>query len=361
MSTQQDGLTYADAGVHIAKAEAAVKRMQAHIKRTHHDYVLDGEGGFCGLFDLASYLQEGAFKDPVLGFTIDGAGTVTQVAHLAREIIILDGFVTIGWNLAQHCFADLATSGADPILLVDAISSTDVDPDVHESIVKGMAEACYAAGVRLVGGETAQMPGIIVDGQTDVMAAAVGIAERDLMLRPHRHIQPGAVLIGIASNGLLLNGFSLARKILFDCHTLSIADELPGMGTVGSALLRKQPNYAALVWSQLHPNQGYLWGAAHITGGGLYDNIARILPKGCRAVINASAWEVPEPFRTLQELGRVADEEAYRTWNMGIGFVEVIDPQSVDWVLKELGHHHNVYRIGEVVEGNQEVTINFDK
>src|SRR3990167_9646833 len=164
MSDETQGLTYAQAGVDISKADAALARMTEHIKRTHHDYVVGGIGAFSGLFDLGPFLQDREYKDPVLAITTDGAGTLPQVARQALSVVP-DGFSTIGWNLAQHCFADLATGGADPAILVDTIDSTDVDPDVHELIIKGMADACYSAGVRLIGGETAQLPGTIIDGE----------------------------------------------------------------------------------------------------------------------------------------------------------------------------------------------------
>lgn len=316
--------TYAGSGVSISAAERALARMRPHIERTHTDRVLAGIGPFAGGVRLKPYLDEYHLRDPVLCTTIDGPGTIPIVARLARDFGP-GTFRPLGASVAKHCFADLACSGAFPFQIVDNIGSTDVDELVYEEILAGMADACceMTPVVAIVGGEMAQLPGLIIPGETDFCACACGLVDDHQLLRPQESIKPGNVILGIESSCIALNGMSMARNIMLTQLGMKANDIISATGnTVREDLLREQPNYALAVLAGR--SEGFCATAhSNITGGGLYDNIKRNLPEGCRAMIDPGTWEALPLFGWLIEQGNVELPEAYHTWNMNIGFVQI--------------------------------------
>jgi len=368
------GDAYKAAGVDISKAEQALGLMRPHIASTQNQYSLYEEGSFAGAIDIGKVIKHFDMKAPILTLTIDGAGTVTIAARMAMEQVPhQDGrewcdspwkyYHIIGYNLAAHACADTACRKAIPIAIVDNIDSTDVDLFVHEQLVAGMATCCreFNPSVVIVGGETAQMPGLIVDGQVGVVVAATGLAHLDRLARPKQQIKPGHVLVGIEANGLHLNGWSKVRQVMFD--QVEDAQELQRrVERFLPKIIRKQPNYALIVVDQIERGTDlYVTGLAHITGGGLYDNIERLLPEGCRAVIRANTWARPVFYDALIDIAGVTLEQAHRMWNMGIGFVQIVDQrEKADLERIESKFGLRSWIIGEIVEGERGVEIKFD-
>jgi phosphoribosylformylglycinamidine cyclo-ligase len=353
----REELTYEKAGVDISKAEQALQRMKPHCESTHDQYVLGGIGPFAPVVDITALAQDLGIKHPVLLASVDGPGTIPLIAQMARDFVP-ESFVPLGYNVAAHCFADVACGGGRPIAFLDCIDSTDVNPDVHEEIVKGMAEACREIGCRLIGGETAQLPGLIVPGQTNFAGFVIALAEKRQLINPQRKIHPGQPVLGIESKGIHLNGLSLYRKIVFDVLGMKPSDILPPTRkTIAEEVLQRQPNYALVVIQEL-AQVIEMCGNSNITGGGLIDNITRNLPDGCKVIIDTSKWGVPPLFRWLIEKGNVPLDDARRTWNIGIGFVQIL---MNEWFLRKaqslvqevLGLRSWV--IGEVVEGEKGV------
>jgi phosphoribosylformylglycinamidine cyclo-ligase len=339
-------LTYKDAGVDLEQYEAAMDRLPSLMRRTHTPRVLPLEGGFAGLFRLMG--NGHTYADPVLVSGTDGVGTKLKVAFHTQN------FRTVGIDLVAMCVNDVLCVGAEPLFFLDYLALGKDNPDLIAQLVEGVSAGCCEAGAALIGGETAIMPDIYAPGEFDMAGFCVGVVERSELIDGSR-IQPGDLLLGVDSSGIHSNGFSLVRKIVFDAAKLTVADEIPSLGaTVGNALLTPTRIYAKLLAETfaLSGMREQVAGIAHITGGGLADNIARLLPANTRAVIDRSAWQVPAVFGWLQELGQVEREEMFRVFNMGIGLVLIIRPAALESLAKLLEQRGERWRIiGEVVAG----------
>lgn len=338
--TRQAPKAYARAGVDVDLGNAVKRGIHAMVRSTHGPEVLGKIGGFGGLFRP----NFKGMKDPVLVSSVDGVGTKLKIAFATNQ------HGTVGQDLVNHCIDDIAVLGAKPLFFLDYIAAGKLNPDVFRQLLGGFAKACKAGGCALIGGETAQMPGMYHAGEYDVAGTIVGVVDRAKMLDGSK-IRPGDVLIGLPSNGLHTNGYSLARKVLFDTMGLKTTSKLPELSkTVGEELMRVHKNYQPLMASL---PDGLLHGAAHITGGGLIDNLPRILPKGCQANIRRGSWRVPPIFRILQDGGNVAPDEMYQVFNMGIGMVLIVPKKRADEA-RRLTHGK---LIGEIVDGPQTVVL----
>jgi len=331
---------YAAAGVDVDLGNRVKRGIHGLVSSTHGPEVLGKIGGFGGLFrpDFKG------LKDPVLVSSVDGVGTKLKVAFATGR------HDTIGQDLVNHCINDIAVIGARPMFFLDYIAGEKLDPLVFRQILKGFAKACREGGCALVGGETAQMPGMYHPGEYDLAGTIVGVVDRPKMLDGSK-VRPGDVLVGLKGNGLHTNGYSLARHVLLERLRLPLDRPAPGMkASLASELLRVHPNYQPLMASL---PAGLLRGAAHITGGGLLDNLPRVLPDGCRARIEARSWKVPMLFHLIQHGGHVPDKEMYQVFNMGIGMVLVVAAsRAAETVRLTKG-----IVIGEVVKGPKDVVI----
>ncbi|HVE15240.1 MAG TPA: phosphoribosylformylglycinamidine cyclo-ligase [Chthoniobacterales bacterium] len=332
---------YAAAGVDVDLGNQVKSGIQKLVRDTHGPEVLGKIGGFGGLFapDFRG------MKEPVLVSSVDGVGTKLKIAFAA------DKHDTIGQDLVNHCINDIAVVGARPLFFLDYLASATLEPKVFTQILKGFAKACKAGGCALIGGETAQMPGMYQPGEYDVAGTIVGVVDRSKML-DGSSVRKGDVLIGLASNGLHTNGYSLARSVLFDKMKLTPKSKLDGVkGTLGDELLRVHKNYQPLMASL--PAR-VLKAAAHITGGGLIDNLPRVLPADCDASIDTASWKVPAIFETIGRAGKVDREEMFQVFNMGIGMVLIVSEKSAPAVLKQTKGRV----IGRIVPGSGIVRIN---
>ncbi len=301
---------YACAGVDVDLGNRLKRRIQQLVTQTHGPQVLGKIGGFGGLFRV----QFPGMRAPVLVASIDGVGTKLKIAFA------LDRHDTIGADLVNHCANDIAVLGARPLFFLDYIGCGKLEPRVFDQLIRGFSRACRAADCALIGGETAQMPGMYRNGEYDLAGCMVGVVDRAKIIDGSK-IKPGGVILGLASNGLHTNGYLLARKILFEKMRLkpsSKIDDLPA--TIGEELLRVHKNYQPLL---AKVPSGMIKGLAHITGGGLIDNLPRILPKKCDAIIETRSWRVPRIFQMLQRNGDVDPLEMYQVFNMGIGMVAI--------------------------------------
>jgi phosphoribosylformylglycinamidine cyclo-ligase len=303
-------IDYRQAGVDIDAGNEAVRRIKALARGTYTAGVLSGVGSFGGLFKL-----DPAVPDPVLVASADGVGTKLKVAFLAG---VHD---TIGVDLVNHCVNDILVQGATPLFFLDYLATGRLAPDVVEQIVRGVAQACRENGCALLGGETAEMPGFYGDGEYDVAGFIVGVVSQSRIV-DGRGIVAGDVLVALPSSGLHTNGYSLARRIVFDHLRLAVDDHVPELGeTVGAALLRPHRSYLPAI-APLLPH-GWIKGMAHITGGGITENLPRVLPEGRAFSLDRRSWTVPPLFAWLQQAGRVSDEEMFRAFNMGAGLILV--------------------------------------
>ena len=313
-------LTYRDAGVNLDAAQDIKERIKSIVAPTHGSQVLGGVGGFGALYRLSGY------DDPVLVSSTDGVGTKLKLA------IMMDRYDTIGEDLVNACINDIIVCGAEPLFFLDYLAVASLEQDVVTSLISGMAHACEQAGCALIGGETAQMPGLYADGDFDMAGFVVGAVERSKIL-DGSGIGLGDAIIGIPSNGLHTNGYSLVRHALgLDDDSTPLNEVVPELGegvTLGDALLMPHPSYVEAV----RPVLPMLKGMAHITGGGLVENIPRILPEGTAARFDSSAWRVPPIFTLLQERATISREEMYRVFNMGIGMALVCEAAQADAVL----------------------------
>jgi phosphoribosylformylglycinamidine cyclo-ligase len=304
-------MDYKSSGVDIDAGNETVRRIRGLARSTFTSGVLSDIGSFGGLFQL----ETGRYKHPVLVSSADGVGTKLKVAFLA------DRHDTVGVDLVNHCVNDILVQGAEPLFFLDYLATGRLSPRVAESIVGGMAVACRDNNCALLGGETAEMPGIYADGEYDLAGFIVGVVDRERLING-RAIAVGDVLVGVPSSGLHTNGYSLARKIAFELLGLRVDSHVAALGTtVGEAFLTPHRSYLPLVQPLL--DQGRIKGMAHITGGGITDNLPRILPHGTAAQVRVSSWEVPPLFRWLQESGHVPFDDMMRTFNMGVGLIIV--------------------------------------
>ena len=332
---------YAQAGVDVDLGNAVKSRIQSMVKVTHGPEVLGKIGGFGGLF-RANFK---GMKDPVLVSSVDGVGTKLKIAFAAGR------HDTVGQDLVNHCIDDIAVLGARPLFFLDYIGAEKLEPAVFEELLSGFAKACRAGGCALIGGETAQMPGMYHPGEYDLAGTIVGVVDRKKMIDGSR-IKPGDVILGIPSNGLHTNGYSLARKVLFETMHLKLTSKLPGVAKpLGEELLRVHRNYQPLLATL---PEKLVKGIAHITGGGLVDNFPRVLPENCDAVIETKSWKVPAIFQHIQENGGVDPAEMYQVFNMGIGMTLVVAEADA----REAVRLTRGRPIGRIVKGSKKVQLN---
>ncbi len=331
--------TYKDSGVDIEIAEKAKDEIKKLVRQTYNDKTVMDAGFFCGgmLADFRDY------REPVLMLSNDGVGTKMAIARMMNK------YDSIGFDLVNHCANDILMSGAKPLFFLDYIASEKIVPEVSVEIVRGIVEACKKLGIVLIGGETAQMPGVYVKGETDVAGTIGGIVERSEIL-DGRLIREGDAIIGVASAGLHTNGYSLARKVLFEDNKFSVNDELLPEITLGNALLEPHREYVTLYFEMRKHIR--IKGMSHVTGGGMTDNIPRILPRGLGAKIVKGTWEVLPIFNLIKEKGNVPEEDMIRTFNMGIGLVIVVDKSDATGALFRLRQmKEKAWVIGEVTKG----------
>jgi phosphoribosylformylglycinamidine cyclo-ligase len=314
---------YARAGVDVDLGNRLKRKIQGLVQQTHGPEVLGKIGGFGGLFAP----NFSGMREPVLVASVDGVGTKLKIAFA------MDRHDTVGADLVNHCINDIAVLGARPLFFLDYIGAEKLEPRVFDQILHGFTKACRAGGCALIGGETAQMPGMYRPGEYDLAGCIVGVVDRARMIDGSK-IKPGDVILGLASNGLHTNGYSLARTIFFEQLRLKPSARIAGLRlSLGEELLRTHRNYEPLL---AKVPRGKLKGLAHITGGGLIDNLPRILPDDCDAVIETKSWTVPPIFQIVQERGGVRGHEMYQVFNMGIGMVAIVPPNDAPAIAKQL-------------------------
>lgn len=339
-------ISYSDAGVDIDAATRATDRIKELASRTFNQRTLSEIGSFGGMFD-------GAFPDmsqPVLVASADGVGTKLKIAFATGV------HNTVGRDLVNHCVNDILVQGARPLFFLDYIATGKLSPDVVASIIEGVTNGCRENGCVLLGGETAEMPGFYQDGEYDIAGFIVGVVDRGKVI-DGKTIAAGDVLLALPSAGLHTNGYSLARKLFFEVARYEPHTNVPELGmTAGEALLLPHLSYLKPLEGLL--DKGVIKGLAHITGGGLTDNIPRILPEGMAVKINKESWNIPPLFDVLRRLGNVSDKEMYRTFNMGVGMVIVCSSDDAETIKTHLREQRETcYEIGTVVSGNREVLI----
>ncbi|MEI6824790.1 MAG: phosphoribosylformylglycinamidine cyclo-ligase [Desulfuromonadales bacterium] len=342
-------VTYKDSGVDITAGNNFVNLIKPLVKATSRPEVLADIGGFGGLFAL----NTAKYKHPVLVSGTDGVGTKLKVAFLT------DRHDTIGIDLVAMCVNDIIVQGAEPLFFLDYLATGKLLPEKAAEIVQGIAEGCKQAGCALIGGETAEMPGFYAEGEYDVAGFTVGVVDRDNII-DGSGISVGNRLIGIASSGLHSNGYSLARTLIFDRLGLTIQDKFPGSEvSVADMLLTPTRIYVRSILNLLKDFS--IKGIAHITGGGLLENVPRVLPKGCQAHINTGRWERPNLFTVLQQAGNVERDEMYRTFNMGIGMVLVVAENQAEEIIDRLkGLGESAWIIGTIAicaTGDEQVVL----
>ncbi len=338
--------TYSDSGVDIDAANRATGRIKELARKTFNARTLSEIGSFGGMFD-------GAFpslKQPVLVASADGVGTKLKIAFMSGV------HSTVGRDLVNHCVNDILVQGARPLFFLDYIALGKLLPDKVGSVIEGIANGCRENGCVLLGGETAEMPGFYGDGEYDVAGFIVGVVDREKVI-DGQGIVPGDVVLALPSVGLHTNGYSLARKLFFEVAGYSVDTQVDALGsTVGQALLQPHLSYLRLLEGLL--DSGAIRGLAHITGGGLTDNIPRILPEGTAVKIGKGSWPVLPIFTLMQEIGSVPDAEMYRTFNMGVGMVIICGAGDAAGITEHLRNRgEKCYHIGQVLEGNRQVIL----
>ena len=335
---------YARAGVDIDAATDAVSRMKASIKATLTPGALTETGAFGGMFALSAL---GPLKDPVLVSSIDGVGTKLKIAFATGR------HGTIGKDLVSHCVNDILVQGAKPLFFLDYFGTGRLEPGVAAEVVRGLADGCREVGCALIGGETAEMPGLYAGGEYDLAGCIVGWVEREKIV-DGKNVAPGDVVLGLASDGLHTNGYSLARQALLVDAGLTLDAEVPALGgvTLADALLWPHRCYAPSVLPLLALSPAPIRAMAHITGGGFVDNIPRVLPPGVGVRIDRASWEVPPLFRLIRSAGHVSEAEMFRVFNMGVGFVLIVAPANAEAISAHLrASGETAYRLGEVIAG----------
>ncbi|MFC4892523.1 phosphoribosylformylglycinamidine cyclo-ligase [Pseudofrancisella aestuarii] len=304
-------LRYEDAGVNIEAGNEAVSKMKEHVKKTFTPNVLTGLGSFGSLYSLKDILNN--YKDPVLVQSIDGVGTKTKVAVMCNK------FENLGYDLFSAATNDIIVMGAKPITFLDYVAHDKLDPNVMEELIKGMSKACGECGVSLVGGETAEMPGVYMPGEIDMVGVITGVVEKDHII-DGKNIKEGDTVFGLTSSGLHTNGYSFARKLFFDVAKNKHTDTYPEFNgtSIGDILLEPHINYTNIVHDFLESGVE-IKGMAHITGGGFIENIPRVLPESLGAKIYKDSFETPAVFKVMQKIGNISEFEMYRSFNMGIG------------------------------------------
>jgi len=344
---------YARAGVDIDLGNKVKATLPKLLASTHRKEVLGKVGGFGGLFAL----DTSKYKKPVLVSSVDGVGTKLKLAFA------MDRHDTIGQDLVNHCVNDIAVLGAEPLFFLDYIGTGKLEPHVFEQIISGFAKACSENKCSLIGGETAQMPGFYQTGEYDLSGTIVGVVEKDRML-DGRFIRAGDAVVGLAASGLHTNGYSLARKVLFEEMKLSTSSKLPGLkGTLGDELLKVHVSYGRLVQTLLkkfnRPGSApSVKGLAHITGGGFIDNIPRVLPKKCDVIIRKGSWELLPLFQWIADKGNIPEEELYQVFNMGIGMTVICEPSRANAIIKlSAASGIRAWTIGAVTKGSGKVQV----
>lgn len=333
---------YKSAGVDIDAGIEAVKRIKKLVQGTYNQQVLGDLGSFGGLYSFPA----AEYHDPVLVSSTDGVGTKLKIAYALNQ------YHTVGYDLVNHCVNDILVQGAKPLFFLDYIGTGSVNPATIESIVSGLAQGCRENGCVLIGGETAEMPGIYSGEEFDLVGTIVGVAEREKVITGST-IKPGDLVLGLPSLGLHTNGYSLARKICFEVLGLKPTDTVARLnGAIGEVLLAPHRSYFREVYPLIE--KGLVNGLAHITGGGFYDNIPRILPQNCGVRINKGSWPILPIFEFLQREGSIPDDQAYRVFNMGIGMVLICRPENLNRIQSALSES---YLIGTVIEGEPVVAL----
>ena len=344
-SDQKKSLSYRAAGVDIDAGNQLVERIKPHVARTMRPEVIGGLGGFGALFEIPL----DRYRQPVLVSGTDGVGTKLKLA------LEMNKHDTIGIDLVAMCVNDILVLGAEPLYFLDYYATGHLDNDVASDVIKGIAEGCYQAGAALTGGETAEMPGMYGAGDYDLAGFCVGVVEKNAIIDGSR-VEAGDVLVGLASSGPHSNGYSLVRKII-EVSGAKLDQDFHGT-TLGEALLAPTRIYVKAVRQLLE--QVDIHAMSHITGGGLLENIPRVMPENTRAQIDASSWQLPPVFQWLQENGNVAQQEMYRTFNCGVGMVLVVNPEDADTAIEMLNAAgESAWRLGEIVSsaGTPDVVV----
>jgi phosphoribosylformylglycinamidine cyclo-ligase len=340
-------ITYADAGVNISRANRTKQRIKYLAHKTFTKGVLSEIGGFGGLFSI----DKTKYADPVLVSSVDGVGTKLKVAFE------MDLHSTVGADLVNHCVNDIAVQGAAPLFFMDYLATGTLDPSIAEKVVEGIADACKHNGCALIGGETAEMPGFYPDGEYDLAGFIVGVVDREKIITG-KDVQIGDIVLGLPSNGLHTNGYSLARKLLFEVAHYSADTYVNEIkNKVGNELMRTHKSYWPAIRKLMDAQ--CVTALAHITGGGITENLPRVLPRGMSAAIEMGSWPVLPIFEHLQQLGSVPLEEMLRTFNMGMGMLLVVPSakfKKAQSVLERVGE--KAYTIGRIVKGDRKVTYN---
>ncbi|HXS10219.1 MAG TPA: phosphoribosylformylglycinamidine cyclo-ligase [Candidatus Krumholzibacteria bacterium] len=336
-------MRYRESGVDIDKANEATKAIARLVKKTWSPAVLSSIGSFGGLFEVPS-----GYTHPVLVSSMDGVGTKIMVARAARR------YDTVGQDLVNHCVNDILVQGAKPLFFLDYVAAGKIDPAMVADVVRGLALACEENGCALIGGETAEMPGLYQEGDFDLAGTIVGVVERDQIIDGAR-ITPGDVIFALPSNGLHTNGYSLARRVMFDVMQLDIDARVESLGaTVADELLRVHRSYLSPVMTLREKLD--IKGLAHITGGGILENLPRIFPEGCAARIEKGTWPVPAIFDLIAREGEVVEGEMYRVFNMGAGMLIVVSAADASRMPSRI-ENLDVHRVGTIVKGEGDVTL----
>ena len=323
---------YASSGVDIDAGNRAVELMKDSVRATYNDSVLAGIGSFGGLFDASALKQ---MHEPVLVASTDGVGTKVKLAASVGR------YRGIGHDIVNHCINDILVQGAKPLFFMDYFATSNLNPEQTVEVVTGIAEACKEAGMALLGGETAEMPGVYREGEFDVAGTIIGVLERDAIL-PRSTIQAGDVLIGLQSSGPHTNGYSLIRKVF---------ENTPPDDSLADALLAPHRSY----FNALYPHLSKVKALAHITGGGFIENIPRVLPKDLNAIVHLNTWQVPSLWALIQQRGNISAQEMYRVFNMGIGMVCIVDKSQIADFQSSISEP--AFVIGELVNGERKVIL----
>lgn len=341
---------YKDSGVNIDAGNEVVRRIKADVASTHTKAVLTGIGSFGGLYDIGEILK--TYKNPVLVQSIDGVGTKLSVARMMNK------YDSVGEDIVNHCCDDLLAMGARSLTFLDYVAHDKLDPNVMEAMVSGMSKACRENGVSLIGGETAEMPGTYAKGEHDIAGCITGVVEKNKIITGEK-IKIGDIILGFSSSGLHTNGFSLARKVLFEIGGYKIDTKIPELGeTVGEALLKVHINYSKPILEMLDTDV-QIHGIAHITGGGFIENIPRILPDNLDAEITLNAWPVLPIFSLMQKIANINKEEMYRAFNMGIGLMLIIPKEEKEKITEILKKYpdYKMFEVGKIISGNKKVIL----